>query len=181
MRLHTGSSAAEADCLDVAPHVKKRSSYPLDTWKCNTAFDGGLNQRFQLEGAHSSFAKYAIVSKLCTTKQPPNLIVALVDHLGYANVGFHNMQQRSPVIDRLAQQEGVILGFNDSVWKPTFHIRPGNEATSMNDPCGPMFFNGMHRTFCQDHIASGTAWGHVASVDGPLGAPPAGHRRGSPE
>ena len=34
--------------------------------------------------------------------------------------------------------------FNDSVWLPAFHIRPGGEATSMNDPCGPFVFSGMH-------------------------------------
>ena len=29
--------------------------------------------------------------------------------LGYHNVGFHNPEQHSPEIDRLAQDEGVIL------------------------------------------------------------------------
>jgi hypothetical protein len=33
----------------------------------------------------------------------PHLFVALVDDLGYSNVGFHNPKQRSPEIDRLAQ------------------------------------------------------------------------------
>jgi arylsulfatase A-like enzyme len=41
--------------------------------------------------------------------KPPHLLVALVDDLGYSNVGFHNKRQRSPEIDRLATQEGVIL------------------------------------------------------------------------
>ena len=31
------------------------------------------------------------------------------DSLGYNNVGFHNPQQISPEIDRLAQTEGVVL------------------------------------------------------------------------
>ena len=39
----------------------------------------------------------------------PHLFIALVDDLGYANVGFHNPQQISPEIDRLAQTEGVVL------------------------------------------------------------------------
>jgi sucrose-6-phosphate hydrolase SacC (GH32 family) len=56
--------------------------------------------------------------------------------------------------------------FNDSVWLPRFHIRPGPEATTMNDPCGPFVFNGMWHVFFQDHISSGTAWGHVVSADG---------------
>ena len=42
-------------------------------------------------------------------KQPPHLVIMLVDDLGYHNVGFHNLEQRSPEIDRLAQVEGVIL------------------------------------------------------------------------
>ena len=58
------------------------------------------------------------------------------------------------------------LEFNDSVWLPQFHIRPGAEATTMNDPCGPVYFNGMYHVFFQDHIPSGTAWGHVVSADG---------------
>jgi hypothetical protein len=41
---------------------------------------------------------------LRTTRRParPHLVVALVDDLGYSNVGFHNAAQRSPEIDRLA-------------------------------------------------------------------------------
>ena len=42
-------------------------------------------------------------------RQPPHLMVMLVDDLGYHNVGFHNPQQRSPEIDALATQEGIIL------------------------------------------------------------------------
>ena len=42
-------------------------------------------------------------------QQPPHLLVILVDDLGYNNVGFHNDQQISPEIDRLAQKEGVVL------------------------------------------------------------------------
>ena len=42
-------------------------------------------------------------------QQPPHLLVILVDDLGYNNVGFHNDQQISPEIDRLAQEEGVVL------------------------------------------------------------------------
>lgn len=42
-------------------------------------------------------------------KPKPHLLVALVDDLGYSNVGFHNPAQRSPEIDRLAQEEGVVL------------------------------------------------------------------------
>ena len=38
-----------------------------------------------------------------TTAPAPHLFVALVDDLGYSNVGFHNPQQRSPEIDHLAQ------------------------------------------------------------------------------
>lgn len=60
----------------------------------------------------------------------------------------------------------ALAPFNDSAWLPQFHIRPGSEATTMNDPCGPVYFNGMYHVFFQDHIPSGTAWGHVASADG---------------
>ena len=38
-----------------------------------------------------------------TTVPAPHLFVALVDDLGYSNVGFHNPQQRSAEIDHLAQ------------------------------------------------------------------------------
>ena len=43
-------------------------------------------------------------------KPKPHLLVALVDDLGYSNVGFHNAAQRSPEIDRLAQEEGLLVG-----------------------------------------------------------------------
>ena len=39
----------------------------------------------------------------------PHLLVALVDDLGFYNVGWRNSAQQSPEIDRLAQQEGVVL------------------------------------------------------------------------
>jgi beta-fructofuranosidase len=54
----------------------------------------------------------------------------------------------------------------DADWLPQFHIRPTpTEARGMNDPCGPVYFNGMYHTFFQDHLPSGTGWGHVVSTD----------------
>ena len=44
------------------------------------------------------------------SRQPaPHLIIALVDDLGYSQVGFHNNEQKTPEIDRLATEEGVIF------------------------------------------------------------------------
>ena len=42
-------------------------------------------------------------------KPPPHLFIALVDDLGFYNVGWRNSEQNSPEIDELAQSEGVIL------------------------------------------------------------------------
>ena len=56
----------------------------------------------------------------------------------------------------------------DIFWLPRFHIRPDSangEAQGMNDPCGPMVFNGMYHTFFQDWLPKGTGWGHVVSAD----------------
>eukprot|EP01006_Ploeotia_vitrea_P031365 TRINITY_DN63688_c0_g2_i1.p1 TRINITY_DN63688_c0_g2~~TRINITY_DN63688_c0_g2_i1.p1 ORF type:complete len:520 (+),score=55.66 TRINITY_DN63688_c0_g2_i1:23-1582(+) len=51
----------------------------------------------------------ALVLGLVLSKQQPNIIMILVDDLGYHNVGFHNPQQISPNINRLSSSEGVTL------------------------------------------------------------------------
>ena len=50
----------------------------------------------------------ALLSAL-TTAQPPHLLVILVDDLGYNNVGWHNPDMKTPEIDALATEEGVVL------------------------------------------------------------------------
>jgi arylsulfatase I/J len=59
---------------------------------------------------------WAVLGTLCiaaSAKQPPHLFFALIDDLGYANVGFNRanatIEVQTPVIDGLAHS-GVILG-----------------------------------------------------------------------
>ena len=50
------------------------------------------------------------VALIFSGRQPlPHLVIALVDDLGYSQVGFHNKEQKTPEIDHLATVEGVIL------------------------------------------------------------------------
>lgn len=51
-------------CLDVAPHRQHDTSYPLETWKCNNQFDGGANELFEVQGGHSSYPEFGLVSEL---------------------------------------------------------------------------------------------------------------------
>ena len=53
-------------------------------------------------GAHAN-------STTTTTSSRPNLVVILVDDLGYNYPGYHNAEIKSPTLDKLAREEGVIL------------------------------------------------------------------------
>lgn len=61
---HLLLASDRSKCLDVAPHRQPDTSYPLDTWACNNNFDGGANEVFLIQGGHSSYPEFGIVSNL---------------------------------------------------------------------------------------------------------------------
>lgn len=119
------------------------------------------------------FILVGIALPICASAEPPNVIVIMVDDMGYGGVScFDNSNFKTPEIDRLAADGMKLTDFhsNGSVCSPTraafltgrYQQRTGLDQVVNADPKHPMHQLGMHDrewTFAEAVKSSGYATG----------------------